>query len=121
MLEDCFFWCEDIRTMDRLCSLNKAARLRARRYDFPTLEAAIERHRPQVIEFNGLKFTQNELERCHDLGILSMPFHMDSRLNVLKKLADFGADMLNLGHPELLKKILLSTNNSEQIDAHNLC
>jgi hypothetical protein len=68
-----------------------------------------------------LKFTQNELERCHDLGILSMPFHMDSRLNVLKKLAGSGADMLNLGHPELLKKILLSTNNSEQIDAHNLC
>ena len=113
MIEECFFWCEDIRIMDQLRLLNKDVRLMARRYDFKTLDAAIERHQPQVIEFNGLKFTQNELERCREEGILSMPFYMGSRLEKLQQLIDSGADMLNLGHPELVKKILLSKNNSE--------
>ena len=67
MLEDCFFWCEDIRIMDQLRLFNKNLRLMARRYDFKTLEATIERHQPQVIEFNGLKFTEEELERCREL------------------------------------------------------
>ncbi len=113
MIEECFFWCEDIRIMDQLRLLNKDVRLMARRYDFKTLDAAIERHQPQVIEFNGLKFTQNELERCREEGILSMPFYMGSGLEKLQQLIDSGADMLNLGHPELVKKILLSKNNSE--------
>ena len=74
MLEDCFFWCEDIRIMDQLRLLNKNLRLMARRYDFKTLKATIERHQPQVIELNGLKFTEEEVERCRELGILSIPF-----------------------------------------------
>ena len=113
MLEDCFFWSEDIRIMDQLRLLNKNLRLMARRYDFKTLEATIERHQPQVIEFNGLKFTEEELERCRELGILSMPFYLGSGLEKLQKLIDSGADMLNLCHPELVKKILLSKNNSD--------
>ena len=113
MLEDCFFWCEDIRIMDQLRLLNKNLRLMAHCYDFKTLEATIESYQPQVIEFNGLKFTQNELERCREAGILSLPFYMGSGLEKLQKLIDSGADMLNLGHPELVKKILLSKNNSE--------
>ena len=60
MLEDCFFWCEDIRIMDQLRLLNKDVRLMARRYDFKTLKATIERHQPQVIGFNGLNFTEEE-------------------------------------------------------------
>ena len=113
MLEDCFFWCEDIRIMDQLRLLNKNLRLMARRYDFKTLKATIERHQPQVIGFNGLNFTEEELERCRELGILSMPFYLGSGLEKLRKLIDSGADMLNLGNPELVKKILLSKNNSE--------
>ena len=113
MLEDCFFWCEDIRIMDQLRLLNKDVRLMARRYDFKTLKATIERHQPQVIGFNGLNFTEEELEQCRELGILSMPFYLGSGLEKLQKLIDSGADMLNLGHPELVKKILLSKNNSE--------
>ena len=111
MLGDCFFWCEDIRVMDQLRLLNKDVRLMARRYDFPTLKDAIVRHSPQVIEFNGLKFTNEELEHCQELDILSMPFYMGSKLNVLKKLIDSGADMLNLGNPKLFKKICTSTNH----------
>jgi len=111
MLGDCFFWCEDIRVMDQLRLLNKDVRLMARRYDFPTLKDAIVRHSPQVIEFNGLKFTHEELEHCQELDILSMPFYMGSKLSVLKKLIDSGADMLNLGNPELIKKICTSTNH----------
>ena len=113
MLEDCFFWCEDIRIMDQLRLLNKNLRLMARRYDFKTLKATIERHQPQVIGFNGLNFTEEELEQCRELGILSMPFYLGSGLEKLQKLIDSGADMLNLGNPELVKKILLSKNNSE--------
>jgi len=113
MLEDCFFWCEDIRIMDQLRLLNKDLRLMARRYDFKTLKATIERHQPQVIGFNGLNFTEEELEQCRELGILSMPFYLGSGLEKLQKLIDSGADMLNLGNPELVKKILLSKNNSE--------
>jgi len=111
MLGDCFFWCEDIRVMDQLRLLNKDVRLMARRYDFPTLKDAIVRHSPQVIEFNGLKFTHEELEHCQELDILSMPFYMGSKLCVLKKLIDSGADMLNLGNPKLFKKICTSTNH----------
>ena len=62
-------------------------------------------------EFNGLKFTHEELEHCQELDILSMPFYMGSKLCVLKKLIDSGADMLNLGNPELIKKICTSTNH----------
>ena len=113
MLEDCFFWCEDIRIMDQLRLFNKNLRLMARRYVFKTLEATIERHQPQVIGFNGLNFTEEELEQCRELGILSMPFYLGSGLEKLRKLIDSGADMLNLCHPELVKKILLSKNNSE--------
>ena len=113
MLEDCFFWCEDIRIMDQLRLLNKDVRLMARRYDFKTLKTTIERHQPQVIGFNGLNFTEEELEQCRELGILSMPFYLGSGLEKLRKLIDSGADMLNLGNPELVKKILLSKNNSE--------
>ncbi len=113
MLEDCFFWCEDIRIMDQLRLLNKNLRLMARRYDFKTLKATIERHQPQVIGFNGLNFTEEELEQCRELGILSMPFYLGSGLEKLRKLIDSGADMLNLCHPVLVKKILLSKNNSE--------
>ena len=113
MLEDCFFWCEDIRIMDQLRLLNKDVRLMARRYDFKTLKATIERHQPQVIGFNGLNFTEEELEQCRELGILSMPFYLGSGLEKLRKLIHSGPDMLNLGNPELVKKILLSKNNSE--------
>ena len=113
MLEDCFFWCEDIRIMDQLRLLNKDVRLMARRYDFKTLKATIERHQPQVIGFNGLNFTEEELEQCRELGILSMPFYLGSGLEKLRNLIDSGADMLNLCNPELVKKILLSKNNSE--------
>ena len=60
-----------------------------------------------------MKIIQNELERCREAGILSMPFYMGSGLDKLRELIDSGADMLNLGHPELVKKILLSKNNSE--------
>jgi len=111
MLEQCFFWCEDIKVMDQLRLLNKDVRLMARRYDFQTLKDAIERYSPQVIEFNGLKFTHDELEHCQELDILSMPFYMGSKLSVLKKLIDSGADMLNLGNPKLIEKICTSTNH----------
>jgi len=111
MLEQCFFWCEDVKMMDQLRLLNKDVRLMARRYDFQTLKDAIERYGPQVIEFNGLKFTHEELEHCQELDILSMPFYMGSKLSVLKKLIDSGADMLNLGNPKLIEKICTSTNH----------
>ena len=111
MLGDCFFWCEDVKVMDQLRLLNKDVRLMARRYDFQTLKDAIERYSPQVIEFNGLKFTHEELEHCQELDILSMPFYMGSKLSVLKKLIDSGADMLNLGNPKLIEKICTSTNH----------
>jgi glycerophosphoryl diester phosphodiesterase len=107
MIEECFFWCNELRIMDQLRLLNKAVRLMARRYDFKTLEAAIKRHQPQVIEFNGLEFSEEDLARCRELGILSMPVYMGSGLDKLQKLIDSGADLLNLGHPELVKKILL--------------
>ncbi len=93
--------------MDQLRLLNKAVRLMARRYDFKTLEAAIKRHQPQVIEFNGLKISAEELARCRKLSILSMPVYMGSGLDKLQELIDTGVDLLNLGHPELVKKILL--------------
>jgi endonuclease IV len=60
-----------------------------------------------------MKIIQNELERCRKAGILSMLFYRGSGLDKLRELIDSGADMLNLGHPELVKKILLSKNNSE--------
>ena len=107
MIEECFFWCNELRIMDQLRLLNKAVRLMARRYDFKTLEAAIKRHQPQVIEFNGLEFSEEDLARCRELGILSMPVYMGSGLDKLQKLIDSGVDLLNLGHPELVKKILL--------------
>jgi hypothetical protein len=80
MLEDCFFWCEDIRIMDQLRLLNKDVRLMARRYDFKTLKATIERHQPQVIGFNGLNFTEEELEQCRELGILYYAFLLGFRI-----------------------------------------
>ena len=93
--------------MDQLRLLNKAVRLMARRYDFKTLEDAIKRHHPQVIEFNGLKISAEELAWCRELSILSMPFYMGFGLDKLQELIDSGVDLLNLGHPELVKKILL--------------
>ena len=97
--------------MDQLRSLNKDVRLMARRYDFQTLKDVIERHNPQIIEFDSLKFTKKELKHCQELDILSMPFYMGSKLCVLKKLIDSGADMLNLGNPKLIEKICTSTNH----------
>ena len=80
----------------------------ARRYDFPTLKDTIKRHNPQVVEFDGLKFTNKELKDCRELGILSMPFYMGSKLSVLKKLIDSGADILNLGNSKLIEKIMIN-------------
>ncbi len=108
MLQDCFFWCKDNRTMDQLRSMNSEARLMVRRCDFDSLETAIERHNPNVVEFDGLKFTQKELELCRSLGILSMSFHMSSSIEVIERLAGSGLDMLNLRHPELLKKMMIN-------------
>ena len=108
MFEDCFFWCNDKIVMDELRLLNNDVRLMARRYDFPTLKETIDRHNPQVIEFNGLKFTHEELEHCKELNILSMPYYTGSRLNIFNKLIDSGADMLNLGNPKLIEKICTS-------------
>ena len=90
--------------MDELRLLNKNVRLMARRYDFPNLKDTIERHNPQVIEFKGLKFTNKELKRCKELGILSMPYYAGSRLNIFSKLINSGADMLTLTNPKLIKK-----------------
>ena len=108
MLGDCFFWCKDIKVMDELRLLNKNVRLMARRYDFSTLKDTIKRHNPQVIEFDGLEFTHEELKDCRKLGILSMPYYTGSKLNVLKKLIDSGADILNLGNPKLIEKIMIN-------------
>ena len=80
MLEDCFFWCEDIRIMDQLRLLNKDVRLMARRYDFKTLKATIERHQPQVIEFNGLKFTEEELRTMSRVGYTFYAFLLGFRI-----------------------------------------
>ena len=104
MLRDSFFWSRNIKIMDELRLLNKNVRLMARRYDFPNLKDTIERHNPQVIEFKGLKFTNKELKRCKELGILSMPYYAGSRLNIFSKLINSGADMLNLTNPKLIKK-----------------
>ena len=104
MLRDSFFWSRNIKIMDELRLLNKNVRLMARRYDFPNLKDTIERHNPQVIEFKGLKFTNKELKRCKELGILSMPYYAGSRLNIFNKLINYGADMLNLTNPKLIKK-----------------
>jgi len=104
MLEECFFWCEDVKVMDQLRLLNKDVRLMARRYDFPTLKDTIERYNPQVIEFEGLKFTNRELKYCKELGILSMSYYKGSRLNIFNKLINSGIDMLNLRNPKLIEK-----------------
>ena len=71
------------------------------------MKDVIERHNPQVIEFDGLKFTNKELKHCKELGILSMPYYTGSKLSVLKKLIDSGADILNLGNPKLIEKIII--------------
>ena len=105
MLEDCFFWCKDVKVMDQLRLLNKDVRLMARRYDFQTLKDAIERHQPQIIEFNGLKFTNKELKHCQELGILSMPYYTGAKLNIFKKLFNSGVDMINLKNPKLIEEI----------------
>ena len=104
MLHDTFIWSENAEDLDELSLLNHKVRLMSRRYDFKSLEAAIERHDPYVIEFNGLKFTHEELMYCRDQGILTMSFSMSSKLKTLVKLAESGFDILNLSHPELLKK-----------------
>ena len=103
MLHDTFIWSENAEDLDELCLLNHKVHLMSRRYDFKSLEAAIERHDPYVIEFNGLKFTHEELMCCRDQGILTMSFSMSSKLKTLVKLAESGFDILNLSHPELLK------------------
>ena len=113
MFRDCFFWCKDIKVMDKLRLLNKDVRLMARRYDFPTLKDVIERHNPQVVEFDGLKFTNKELKYCKELGILSMPYYTGSKLSVLKKLIDSGADILNLGNPKLIEKIIIDEGKND--------
>jgi len=113
MIRDCFFWCKDIKVMDKLRLLNKNVRLMARCYDFPTLKDVIERHNPQVIEFDGLKFTNKELKHCKELGILSMPYYTGSKLSVLKKLIDSGADILNLGNPKLIEKIIIDEGKND--------
>ena len=104
MLRDSFFWSRNIKIMDELRLLNQNVRLMARRYDFPNLKDTIERHNPQVVEFDGLKFTNKELKDCRELGILSMPYYAGSRLNIFSKLINSGADMLNLTNPKLIKK-----------------
>ena len=111
MLQDTFFWCEDPEVMDRLSILNNEVRLMSRRYDFDSLEAAIERHDPYVIEFEGLKFTQEEITHCNRKGILTMSFSMSSNIRMLKKLARSKLDILNLGHPELLKKMAITSTH----------
>ena len=103
MLNDTFIWSENAKDLDELSLLNHKVRLMSRRYDFKSLEAAIERHAPYVIEFNGLKFTQEELKHCRDQGILTMSFSMSSNFKTLEKLAESGFDILNLSHPELIK------------------
>ena len=109
MLGDCFFWCKDIKVMDQLRSLNKDVRLMARRYDFQTLKDAIERHNPQIIEFDSLKFTNEELKQCQELGILSMPYYTGFNLDIFKALFNSGVDILHLKNPKLIKKICTST------------
>ncbi len=99
--------------MDQLRSLNKDVRLMVRRYDFPTLKDAIGRHNPQIIEFDSLKFTKKELKRCQELGILSMPYYTGSKLSVLKKLIDSGADILNVGNPKLIEKIIIDEGKND--------
>ena len=103
MLNNTFIWSENAEDLDELSFLNHKVRLMSRRYDFKSLEAAIERHAPYVIEFNGLKFTQEELKHCRDQGILTMSFSMSSNFKTLEKLAESGFDILNLSHPELIK------------------
>ena len=107
MLFETFIWSESAKDLDELSLLNHKVRLMSRRYDFKSLEAAIERHDPYVIEFNGLKFTQEELKHCRDQGILTMSFSMSSNLKTIEKLAESGFDILNLSHPELLKNYFL--------------
>jgi len=109
MIGDCFFWCKDIKVMDQLRLLNKDVRLMARRYDFQTLKDAIERHNPQIIEFDSLKFTNEELKHCQELGILSMPYYTGFNLDIFKALFNSGVDILHLKNPKLIKKICTST------------
>ena len=103
MLNNTFIWSENAADLDELSFLNHKVRLMSRRYDFKSLEAAIERHAPYVIEFNGLKFTHEELKHCREHGILTMSFSMSSNFKTLEKLAESGFDILNLSHPELIK------------------
>ena len=107
MLNNTFIWSENAEDLDELSLLNNKVRLMSRRYDFKSLKAAIARHDPYVIEFNGLKFTQEELKHCRDQGILTMSFSMSSNLKTLEKLAESGFDILNLSHPELLKNYFI--------------
>jgi hypothetical protein len=95
--------------MDKLRLLNKNVRLMARRYDFPTLKDTIKRHNPQVVEFDGLKFTNKELKHCKELGILSMPYYTGFNLDIFKALFNSGVDILHLKNPKLIKKICTST------------
>jgi hypothetical protein len=83
----------------------------SRRYDFDSLTAAIERHNPFVIEFEDQNFSRQEIMDCQKKSILSMPFYMGSSLKVLKKLSEAELDMINLGHPEIFKKMLTHAND----------
>lgn len=111
MFKDTFFWSKDLAIMDRLRELSSEVRLMSRRYDFDSLTAAIERHNPFVIEFEDQNFSRQEIMDCQKKSILSMPFYMGSSLKVLKKLSEAELDMINLGHPEIFKKMLTHAND----------
>lgn len=98
MLDRCFFWSFDADLVRDLHRQFPGMALMARPQDFPSLQAAIDSHRPQILEVPPHLLTRELADQARSLGMKVMLGYWGDDPAVFRDAFAVGIDMVNLDH-----------------------
>lgn len=94
----CFFWSFDGDLVRRLGRRFPDATLMARPQDFPSLQAAVDSHRPKILEIPERLLTPEMADEARALGMKVMLGYWGDDQAVFRRALAIGIDMVNLDH-----------------------
>ena len=98
MLDACFFWSGDPAIRDHLHGLGVPMMIRHQDYADPA--AAIERHRPAIMEFPGAHVPPAMFDHCRRHGVRVMAFCGGDDHEQFRQVVTNGVDLVNLDAPD---------------------
>ena len=103
--QDCFFWFGNPLHVTKFRALNKELALKINVRTAADVQRAYDRYGANIVEVGLGNMSPELVDACRQRGIKVMVYHQAKDPEAFRQVIDWGADMINLNHGDVFKKV----------------